>query len=162
MCTVDVLLETVAGCLLKDTVLVSIRPVKIEGKKVADDFIRYEPSNYRYVTLCNFHSNLIYFTTITLYRFSELFQESPIVASGHPRLPEWQARKSWQEAMNVQGGSSSSAPGQTSEQALETVQQPLLKSETEDKSPPTSQSEVSIVVPGSQRYYCSINCTYPF
>lgn len=47
LCTVDVLLEAIAGCLLKDAVLVSIRPLKIEGKRVADDFIRYEPSKYR-------------------------------------------------------------------------------------------------------------------
>lgn len=91
-----------------------------------------------------------------LYRFSEYPQDSPMVASGRPRLPEWQARKSWQEAMKAQGGSSSSVP---SEQATEAVHygQPLLKSEAKDKSPPSSPADVGIVVHGSQRYSCSLN-----
>lgn len=93
-----------------------------------------------------------------LYRFSEYPQDSPIVASGHPRLPEWQARKSWQEAMKAQGGSSSSE-SVPSEQATEAVHygQPLLKSEAKDKSPPSSPADVGIVVHGSQRYSCSLN-----
>lgn len=92
-----------------------------------------------------------------LHRFSEYPQDSPIVASGHPRLPEWQARKSWQETMKAQGGSSSSVPGQVSKQAAEAVHhgQPLLKSEAKDKSPPSSPASVAIVS-GTQRY-CNID-----
>ena len=44
---VDLFLEQIGGCLEDGAVLVSIRPLKISGKEVANDFIQFEPSKYK-------------------------------------------------------------------------------------------------------------------
>ena len=90
-----------------------------------------------------------------IHRFGEFPQESPEVATGRPRLPQWQARKSLQESLKAQGGGSSG--GQVSEQqASMAAHQPLLSqsTDTKEKSPPSSPSQVRVTVaPGYVRIW---------
>ena len=91
-------------------------------------------------------------------RFTELPQDSPEVATGHPRLPQWQARKSFQETLRSQGRGGVSGGSSESQQGSTAVTQPLLStasksSDAKNKSPPSSPTQVGVsVVPGGQRY----------
>ena len=95
--------------------------------------------------------------TIVFYRFNELLENSPEIATGHPKLPEWQARKSLQETLKAQKSEGrSSSVGQMGEQTSIVVKQPILQSasqptETGMKAPPSPLSQVSATVPGDQR-----------
>lgn len=94
------------------------------------------------------------------HRFGELSQDSPDVATGRPRLPQWQARKSLQESLKTQSGGGGGGAGSSSSQSQEqssgaAVSQPLLgqSSDTKGKSPPSSPSQVHVGVTTGDQWY---------
>ena len=95
-------------------------------------------------------------------RFTELHEDSPEVATGHPRLPQWQARKSFQETSRAQGSGGVSGDSSESKQGSAAVTQPLLStasksSDAKDESPPSSPTQVEVrIVPGQRYVYHTI------